>query len=232
MDSARVYSLILFLTLAWLMLKGCNLAGYFTKSTFSVNWTVVNWMSKNEKLMHNTTTIIESNTGPIKILLVTGHRTGGTFIGELFNKNPNAFYLFEPLGAVQEKQSTLGCHMNTYNKICLLNRQYNCDIPEYTLNTKGNNQNACTGKLTVPLHHPGRCDRCNLCFRRKQNWSCNTKFCKIPHQKQNKDFLDDSSDDHFSIVKDCESCTRLNTTFVNHVCQKKEIIAIKGITIF
>lgn len=30
------------------------------------------------------------------VILVTGFRTGSTFLGELFNQNPNALYLFEP----------------------------------------------------------------------------------------------------------------------------------------
>ena len=30
------------------------------------------------------------------IILVTGFRTGSTFLGELFNQNPSALYLFEP----------------------------------------------------------------------------------------------------------------------------------------
>jgi hypothetical protein len=37
-----------------------------------------------------------------KILLVTSHRSGSTFVGELFNKNPDAFYIFEPLALIQE----------------------------------------------------------------------------------------------------------------------------------
>ena len=29
--------------------------------------------------------------------------------GELFNQNENAFYLFEPLAAIQSEMSTMGC---------------------------------------------------------------------------------------------------------------------------
>ena len=32
-----------------------------------------------------------------KVLLVTAHRSGSTFLGELFNRNEDAFYVFEPL---------------------------------------------------------------------------------------------------------------------------------------
>lgn len=38
-----------------------------------------------------------------KVLLLASHRSGSTFLGEIFNQNPEAFYLFEPLGAIQAK---------------------------------------------------------------------------------------------------------------------------------
>lgn len=34
--------------------------------------------------------------GKLFIILVTGFRTGSTFLGELFNQNPDALYMFEP----------------------------------------------------------------------------------------------------------------------------------------
>ena len=37
------------------------------------------------------------------ILLVTYMRSGSTFLGEVFNQNPNVFYWFEPLAAVYDK---------------------------------------------------------------------------------------------------------------------------------
>ena len=51
---------------------------------------------------HNTTL-------PVKVLIVSGHRTGSTFLGELFNQNNAAFYSFEPLSALQNTEPTLGC---------------------------------------------------------------------------------------------------------------------------
>ena len=38
-----------------------------------------------------------------KVLLLASHRSGSTFLGEIFNQNSEAFYLFEPLGAIQAK---------------------------------------------------------------------------------------------------------------------------------
>ena len=41
---------------------------------------------------------VESDVLPQKmfVILVTGFRTGSTFLGELFNQNPDVLYLFEP----------------------------------------------------------------------------------------------------------------------------------------
>ena len=47
-------------------------------------------------------------TLPIKLLIITSHRAGSSFFGELFNENKEAFYMFEPLAAVQLNEPTLG----------------------------------------------------------------------------------------------------------------------------
>ena len=36
-------------------------------------------------------------TSPIRVLLQTNHRSGSSFVGEIFKKNPKSFYSFEPL---------------------------------------------------------------------------------------------------------------------------------------
>ena len=45
--------------------------------------------------------VVEKQNTRTKVLLITAHRSGSTFLGELFNRNDDAFYLFEPLAAVQ-----------------------------------------------------------------------------------------------------------------------------------
>ena len=40
-----------------------------------------------------------------------------TWKGELFNQNENAFYLFEPLAAIQSEMSTMGCDKMIEQKI-------------------------------------------------------------------------------------------------------------------
>ena len=87
--------------------------------------------SRQHSISANFNEIIE-NDGPVavkseeiddakrpqtKVLLIAAHRSGSTFLGELFNQNENAFYLFEPLVAIQSKMSTMGCDENTEGKI-------------------------------------------------------------------------------------------------------------------
>lgn len=52
------------------------------------------------------------------IILVTGFRTGSTFLGELFNQNPSALYLFEPfhqghIGGLMKKNAIHGVSQET-----------------------------------------------------------------------------------------------------------------------
>ena len=90
----------------------------------------------------------EAKSGQTKVLLITAHRSGSSFLGsiskhfchtvclirysydreleseqfeicegELFNQNQNAFYLFEPLAAIQSEMSTMGCDKMIEQKI-------------------------------------------------------------------------------------------------------------------
>lgn len=52
---------------------------------------------RNEKLQFKQKT---------NVLIIAGHRTGSSFLGEIFNQNKDAYYLFEPLAAVQVRFST------------------------------------------------------------------------------------------------------------------------------
>ncbi|CAG5094137.1 Oidioi.mRNA.OKI2018_I69.XSR.g13281.t1.cds [Oikopleura dioica] len=73
----------------------------------------------------------QRSKGPVKVLLITAHRSGSTFLGELFNQNPETFYLFEPLAGIQGEHSTLGCAKNPTKKLSLLNRYFDCDTPSF-----------------------------------------------------------------------------------------------------
>ena len=80
--------------------------------------------SKSEEILRNEDLdaagqekINDTNSPQTKVLLITAHRSGSTFLGELFNQNENVFYLFEPLAAIQSKMSTTGCDENPEEKI-------------------------------------------------------------------------------------------------------------------
>ncbi|XP_070552165.1 carbohydrate sulfotransferase 3-like [Ptychodera flava] len=67
------------------------------------------------------------------VLFVAKARTGSTFIGELFNQNPNVFYLFEPLRVVPDMVK-MDAIPETYSgdmSAELLNSFYHCDFLTY-----------------------------------------------------------------------------------------------------
>ena len=54
---------------------------------------------------------------------------GGTLLGELFNRNDDAFYLYEPLAAVHKENPTIGCNLYETEKLKILSNYYNCTSP-------------------------------------------------------------------------------------------------------
>ena len=63
------------------------------------------------------------------VLLITAHRSGSTFLGELFNQNNDAFYMFEPLAAIQGPHSTDQCDGLVPEKNAYLASLLNCTFP-------------------------------------------------------------------------------------------------------
>jgi len=53
------------------------------------------WEEIKQEIKHNDPA--KASKDKIFVLLISGFRTGSTFIGELFNQNPSALYLFEPI---------------------------------------------------------------------------------------------------------------------------------------
>ena len=69
--------------------------------------------------------VCETSTNYLKKYL------GSTFLGELFNRNPEVFYLFEPLAGVQGEHSTLACYKYPEAKIAHLKKYFTCNAPLY-----------------------------------------------------------------------------------------------------
>ena len=175
----------------------------------------------------------EISPNQIKVVIVTGHRSGGTFISELFNQNSEAFFIFEPLGSVQPNEPTVGCGSATSNKICQLKRYLNCESPTYVTNRNGLKSQTCTGPVLVPLKHPGSCSVKNLCFRQHSRWSCNPRLCSTPMIHQTEALMNNYTIDENNVTslsfQQCGTCNKLNPLFMDLVCKTKKIIAIKGI---
>ena len=180
-------------------------------------------------------TLLQTDSHSTKVLLVSGHRTGGTFISELFNQNPDAFYLFEPLGAVQSIEPTLGCHSKSKEKLCLLKRLYSCDNPKYIHRLITRECSGCGGPVVVPIRHSlsNRCGRHNLCFRQHVKWSCEKELCQTSYWKQTKHFLTQTTNNQSNLETEsyrrCDRCNSLNPHFINELCRMRKILAIKGI---
>jgi len=136
--------------------------------------------------------------------------SGSTFLGELFNENPDAFYLFEPLAGIQGEHSTLGCAKNPTKKLSLLRRYFECDTPSFYQSVpvldvatkklkldknriihggkvKSRTSEMPSNAIEMEMPEHGRCARSNLCFRENHNWSCDTGICKVPQDKQSSD---------------------------------------------
>ncbi|XP_035691003.1 carbohydrate sulfotransferase 1-like [Branchiostoma floridae] len=47
----------------------------------------------------------EKPSAPVHVIIFTNRRSGSSFLGELFNQNPDVFYLFEPLKALEQRVS-------------------------------------------------------------------------------------------------------------------------------
>jgi len=146
-----------------------------------------------------------------RVLLVTAHRSGSTFLGELFNRNPNAFYIFEPLASVQNEHSTLGCDEHFDEKSNILERYYNCDAPIYS---------GADRDVQLKAGVKAKCRTHNVCFRSDMRWACSEDICNsrigiVPSQ--------DRKDDN------CFKCSKMSGSTINGICKSKSIIAQKVI---
>lgn len=191
-----------------------------------------------------------SHQSKVNVLLVTAHRSGSTFLGELFNRNPDVFYLFEPLAGVQGEHSTIGCHRYPEAKINHLRKYFDCDAPlyydryRYRMKNKGKkpskvfvdkNRFISAGQIypdrsSIPSNgiqvvqpERGRCAGSGLCFRSDHQWSCDAGICHARAQEQDISLMSGHKD------KNCMRCNPLSVKLINQVCESRSIIAQKVI---
>jgi len=175
------------------------------------------------------TTIVKAETGQkqskTNVLLITAHRSGSTFLGELFNRNNNAFYMFEPLAAVQGPHSTDECDGLTPEKNAYLASLFNCTLPviyrsvkqhlfSYGGETSGN---LPEGAIKESSPYRGKCSGNNLCFRENHRWSCDKAIC-AGHQTTKLTG---------ETVPRCSTCKPVNHQTMNGLCHERPITALK-----
>jgi hypothetical protein len=133
-------------------------------------------------------------------------RKGSTFAGELFNQNPDALYLFEPLGFLQDwfkyflcfsiskikiklilnnqkkrEQSSLGCDINGKEKMIHLFNHFNCNAPAMVLSSV---KAKIPNEINAVLGGRGGCTMHNVCMRSVNNWACDKTLCQTETEKQ------------------------------------------------
>ncbi|XP_006822271.1 carbohydrate sulfotransferase 1-like [Saccoglossus kowalevskii] len=68
-----------------------------------------------------------------RILIVAKARSGSTFLGELFNRNPSVFYSFEPLRVIPDmvRYEAISDNYRTSMSVEILHNLVNCDFMTY-----------------------------------------------------------------------------------------------------
>ena len=160
------------------------------------------------------------------VLLITAHRSGSTFLGELFNRNNDAFYLFEPLAAVQGSHSTDECDLLINEKHSYMSSLFNCQLSALYRPVKPN-QFSYGGNTvsTLPENaikeawpYRGKCSGNNLCFRENHNWSCDKSICYGGEGELTGE-----------TVKRCSQCKPIDLARMNRICAERSITALKVI---
>ena len=189
---------------------------FIYQKTLKRNFSRITKLGKSSTFNGTTTKPKKTKTN---VLLVTAYRSGSTFLGELFNRNNDAFYLFEPLAAVGD--DSLISQKHKYMSLL-----FDCQLPAIYRPVKPNQFKY--GELTVNTlpenaikaarPYRGECSRSNLCFREKHKWSCDKSIC----YGGEGELIGET-------VKRCSQCKPLNLTRANQICQERSITALKVI---
>ncbi|XP_039272669.2 carbohydrate sulfotransferase 1-like [Styela clava] len=144
---------------------------------------------------------------PQKIVILYGNqRSGSTFMGEMFNKNTNAFYLYEPLFPY-----TPHCHFFNEERLETLKKMMNCQFSDSASAFK------LARNFTKASDTVSGCVINNACFAsRSDALSIRYKqFCK--------------SSTFLSIAQKCEFPLRADV--ISTICSQTEVVAFKVLRI-
>lgn len=134
------------------------------------------------------------------IFLQTNYRSGSTFLGQLFNQHPNAFYTFEPLYPWTD------CSSQIDERLKVIKGALQCDfVPAVDV----------YGSLISEPRKQSPDIKCltdNFCFRSKTKDLCSKEFCPSGRRSGQ-----------------CERCGPLHLPRLNHFCRQHDVAVTKVI---
>ena len=157
----------------------------------------------------------QESHGNANVLIVAYHRSGSSFLGEMFNRDPNVFYLFEPIHTIDSFLDARRRFPILYDTLIrnLLDTIFKCDFTKYPLfvNTltsspfRLKSQSLSSKKLCDPRVNSHKMHLC-----RRINATLLTSICRTrPHTViktirmahwENLDFLTESWHTSFKVI--------------------------------
>ena len=151
----------------------------------------------------------------VNVLIIAYHRSGSSFLGEMFNRDPNVFYIFEPIHTIDSFLDARRRFPILYDTLIrhLLDTIFNCDFTKHPLfvNTltsspfRLKSQSLSSKELCDPRVNSYKMHLC-----RRLNATLLSKICRTrPHTViktirmahwENLDFLTDSWHTSFRVI--------------------------------
>lgn len=155
------------------------------------------------------------STSPIKVLLLTEYRSGSTFSAELFNKNPKAFYYFEPLFAISKDGNGKENQILKEKSGLYLKNLLNCNMPDLkqVYNHKKGNE-----------HLSANCWDENFCWRSRSDRLRKFPFCGRPEEVNGGQPVP-----VFPERKALNTCGPVNLALAEKECSESDIVVTKTI---
>lgn len=160
------------------------------------------------------------------IFVFSNQRSGSTFLGEFFNKNPSIFYLYEPLFPYD-----FYCEQNIERRIRTLERLSVCDFGEVSKVYQLSNQ-----VKGMVADDRARCRRDNICYAYKSDTITNMypRLCvKLHKGEQNLklgdlDTLENPSSSTEVVPHSCSNPdATYNSTLVSGLCAASSAVVYK-----
>nr|XP_039273948.1 carbohydrate sulfotransferase 1-like [Styela clava] len=150
------------------------------------------------------------------VLLIANQRSGSTFVGEIFNQNPKAFYLFEPLFPFTKQ-----CKYLEIERVDLLNDFLQCNFD----NLKQAYLKAFA--RTKFTDKDAECMKNNICFETSHQ-PLLKNYAKICEYGKDENVDKQTQDGNLKFDPESPACGYpLNTTILGQICKTSDIVAYK-----